>query len=193
VEGNHIHSNGDHGLYIVGCNGNEVTGNRVENNGHAGILLGGSYKCRVERNLVQGNGGYGIRLQYKMAMNGGSYENTIRHNVVRYHEWGIHLQKSYHNEILENLIELNSEGVRAEDDSADNRIFCNNFSRNHEQAYDGCGNSWDNGKKWGGNFWSGLKGEDLDGDRFLDDPFRIPGKTACDFFPRVVPVPIFVE
>lgn len=122
-----------------------------------GIELIERSNVRVKNIIIKGFG-YGIWLE-------GSSDNIIIENTLEGNrEHGIEIWwGSSGNSIIGNNITYNSfAGVNIGGDSGDNLFYHNNFIGNakHVQASDS-ENVWDNGYPCGGNYWSDYSGTDL--------------------------------
>jgi parallel beta-helix repeat protein len=102
---------------------------------------------------------------------------VIANNTVA----GIFLSSSNRNNVIGNLIEENSFGVRIVDIASKNNTFYhNNFIDNTEQVSVFAVTKWDNGSE--GNYWSNYVGQDLNGDGIGDT--NLPSHSI-DKFPLI--------
>ena len=157
------------GICLYGCGGNIVRENVVANNTQDGITLLFSTDNDVTRNIVMSNWGSGIWLT-------SSGNNWVRSNTFSDSKWGIGIvleDSSRHNWIIENTVGRNLIAVfMGVNEPRDNVIHHNNFVDDTNQVLDLTGfwierNTWDDGKGQG-NYWSGYKGDDANGDGIGD-------------------------
>jgi len=168
-----------------------VTGGRILNtraiNLVTGLQLDFSSNCTVQGNEIIDGDLKGIWLFE-------SNNNTITRNrllnasqtpSIGYGAFTI--EKSHNNTIASNDVVNNTWGIWLEQ-SKQNRIYHNNFSRNTDQAHSGTGwaNTWDNGYPSGGNYWSDYTGTDADGNGIGDTPYTIDPSNQ-DRYPLMTP------
>ena len=68
--------------------------------------------------------------------------------------------------------------------SNNNMIYHNNFI-NNINTFDECGNTWDNGRLFGGNYWEDYQGTDSNNDGIGDIPNSIQGGGCQDHYPFI--------
>jgi len=161
VRDNHV-SRTRYGLHYMYSDENVFEGNRFEMNA-AGAAIMYSNGLFVRGNRFQNNQGrraYGLLLQ-------SLEDTTIIGNAVERNTVGIYLENSNRNVFRGNAVSSNYIGVRFTASSQDNAFTRNDFSANlHSVELDGKSdaNDWSPGGE--GNFWSGSRPVDLDGDGF---------------------------
>lgn len=162
-------SNNWRGICLYGCDGNTIRENVVANNSQDGIALLFSTNNNITRNTVVSNEGSGIWLI-------SSSNNWVRTNTFSESKWGSGIvleDSSRHNWFIENTVGRNLIAVLLGfDEPHGNRMYHNNFVDDTNQVLDWTGfwiemNTWDDGGGRG-NYWSGYKGEDTDGDGIGD-------------------------
>ncbi|MEM3444476.1 MAG: NosD domain-containing protein [Thermoplasmata archaeon] len=82
IEGNLIHHNYYHGVYISGnSHNNQLTGNTIASNGNTGITIcGGSFANLITYNTIRDNSGYGVALTEASSGNQIYGNNFYRNN-----------------------------------------------------------------------------------------------------------------
>lgn len=159
VRGNYVH-HVRYGLHYMYSDENVFENNRFEQNA-AGAALMYSKGLFVRGNRFvnnQGRRAYGLLLQ---SLDDTAFlENRLRRNTV-----GIYLENCNRNTFSGNDVSGNYIGARFSSSSLDNTFSANAFSRNLHSVEidrDSAGNDWASGGA--GNFWSGARPVDLDGD-----------------------------
>ena len=130
--------------------------------------------------------------------------NLLYGNYISGTERGIVINMRNHdNDIIGNTISGCKEGIylgavpEGYGPCSDNTIFHNNFISNTKQVFlgDGSSNTWDNGHRSGGNYWSDYTGNDVYSGQFQnetgidgigDTPYRIDGDNK-DSYPLMNP------
>ena len=199
------------GLRMLRSDNNTISSNYIYDNTGQGIIL-----AQCEENLIEGNIANNS-LYYGLLINSLSHNNTVEGNVFGNNKGasgygsGIRIDYSNDNEISDNQLNDNDQGIRITDNSDDNDFFDNiihnnakygiliqDLSRNCQyskfynnslvnplgiNAYDNGSNSeWDKGVY--GNYWSDYGGVDNDDNGFGDIPYNILGTgTSQDKFP----------
>jgi parallel beta-helix repeat protein len=162
----------------VTSDGNMLVNNTAFNNNY-GIFLWASINNTIINNVVHTNN-YGICLwgDYSSYWLGASSDNRFMNNIVSNNKDGIMVILSRSNIITNNTVSSNSRYGIIFGDVSENMVYHNNFEDNTNQAYEGnqlyvLGNSWDNGSKVGGNYWSDHEctGNPSEGGQ----PYLIPG------------------
>lgn len=159
VVSNFVHSV-RYGLHYMYSDENVFESNRFEGNA-AGAAIMYSKGLFVRENRFRNNQGrraYGLLLQ-------SLDDTTFIGNQLRSNTVGIYLENSNRNTFLENAVAGNYIGVRFTTSSQGNSFSRNAFARNlHsiELDRDSSGNEWAPGGV--GNYWSGGRPVDLDGD-----------------------------
>ncbi|DAC72706.1 MAG TPA: hypothetical protein DSN98_03945 [Thermoplasmata archaeon] len=168
------------GFYVT-SQGNNISRNNIINNLRMnGIFLDCASYNTIYGNLIENNRYHGIRLEY-------ATHNVIENNMlVNNRGYGIYLWESPENILVGNTVQQSFfNGLMLGDNSRNNTIFHNNFIDNPGNAYDGTGNTWDDGSV--GNYWSDYTGSDNDGNGIGDSPYFIPGNISQDTFPLMAP------
>jgi parallel beta-helix repeat protein len=143
--------------------------------------------------------GFGILTgYYGVLIESSSYSMIINNRISDNTEVGICLTMgSNDNQIIENDIINNLQGVVIASDCSDNHIYHNSFDNTVNAIDDGIVNSWDEGyagfRPKGGNYWNDytgtdeFRGPDQDepgSDGVGDTPYCIPGEgNSLDNFP----------
>jgi parallel beta-helix repeat protein len=168
------------GFYVI-SQGNNISNNNIVNNLRMnGIYLDGASYNTIYGNLIENNNYHGIRLEYT------SHNIIMNNRIVNNRGFGILLADSGENLLIGNTVKQSfNDGLSLGDNCVNNTIFHNNFIDNPENAYDGTGNTWDNGSS--GNYWSDYNGSDKNGDGIGDSPYQIPGNKSQDRYPLMKP------
>ena len=154
IECNQVNNN-DYGIYVCEySNQNIIEYNNASNNVYSGIAVDQSEFNHVYRNTADHNEA-GYHVFY-------AWDNTIEDNLAFYNDYGILIQCSEYNTVLDNSFCLSSEyGAYVCAYSTENEIYHNNFGNNTAQAYDASStNIWCAGYPDGGNFWTDYNGTD---------------------------------
>jgi nitrous oxidase accessory protein len=182
---NNIFNNVDSGVLLNDASSN-IFGNNITNN-NEGLILAFSSNVVVWDNAVKSNG---VGLDIYHSSNDVIYGNNITENIAI----GIELwELSSNNEIFENNIINNGEdpaigyGLVIDVLSDNNTIYHNNFVDNKHNASDSCGNIWNIGYPFGGNYWGNYTGIDADHDGIGDTPYNISGGSNKDRYPLMKP------
>ncbi len=104
--------------------------------------------------------------------------------------WGILLQGSSDNTIIENNISHSEYGFILTTFygicSENNTVFHNNVYSNAQNSYDNCSNNnWYSINILHGNYWDDYTGSDSDADGVGETPYDIPGGSNQDVYPLV--------
>jgi parallel beta-helix repeat protein len=145
---------------------NVIAHNTISCDGN-GISLASEY---ISGNLVYGN--YISGAERGIVSNWFNHDNDIIGNTISGCQEGIHLGAV-------------PEGYGP---CSDNTIFHNNFISNIQQVFlgDGSSDTWDNGYRSGGNYWSDYNGVDYNGDGIGDVPYVIDENNR-DNYPLMAP------
>jgi parallel beta-helix repeat protein len=123
-----------------------------------------------------------------------SNNNTIYCNNINSTNNSIRIHNSHFNNISNNNIILNDNGIKCRGGSSNNIIYHNNFVDNGVNAIDEDSNTWDDGYPSGGNYWSDYAGVDiyhgvnqdiLGSDGIGDTPYVFSGNS--DSYPLMNP------
>jgi parallel beta-helix repeat protein len=148
VSGNTASDNGNEGIKLINSNYNIVSGNIANDNDDGGIGLSESDYNTVTGSTARYNDGYGIALASdsnnnnisgNTASNNGGYGilllesdyNTISGNTANYNEYGIYLEFSCDNVIIDNILLNNTIADYYEDD------YCEDGNGDEEQPIPG--------------------------------------------------------
>ena len=159
--------------------GNIISGNMLLNNSY-GIFLLHSSSNSILRNNVESCSRDGLKIVSQ------SNSNTVDgNNISLCGGSGVYITTSFWNKISGNTFFGNHVGVRICCGAFNNTVSGNVFNGNtHWQAYDSCGNKWDDGET--GNFWGDYVGVDKDDDGIGDTPYLVVGGSH-DRFPLMKP------
>ena len=115
------------GIYLPsGCWGNDMSNNIITNNSNCGILIHCSCRTCIHGNIIQFNG-EGVCIVNKIEGLSSNYivitcHNMIHHNkIVSNENYGIYLEGTLHNEILNNTLMNN--GISSEPLNSNNNAF----------------------------------------------------------------------
>jgi len=193
---------------ITNIDGNN-TGNCVTIQSNGAVLKdftienGKLYNIRVGKNVSQVvidnnfviDSYWGIHL-------GGSLNSTIKGNLVKHcRDTGLFLESSSYNTIIGNTLVNNHQGIVLAIAPhipeippvlcVSNTVYYNNLLNNSIQAVVQVGgyvafNRWDNGYRFGGNYWSNYNGTDSNQDGIGDAPYAIDTNNQ-DRYPLMDP------
>lgn len=160
VSNNIIESNDECGIRIEGSN-LTITDNTVRSSTDTGIQVVGSYST-IARNNVTASANTGIRID-------GSNTTVADDVVMLSGQSGIRIANGKNGLIINNTIQDNVVGLKAETGVNNTKFYQNRFIGNGQQALDnGNSNKWDddypykpNNKAGGGNYWSDLVSADV--------------------------------
>lgn len=156
--------------------------NIIKNNvlSHA---LNGIYGIRSSNNSIMNNTIFENR-EYGMYIRFYSNHNSIIHNVIHTNDVGMRVKSSQYNNISDNhLIDNIDKGLYVCCGAEQNLFYNNSFMNNSINAYDSLENKWYlNGI---GNYWDDYDGIDQDDDGIGDEPYKIPGGSNKDIYPRI--------
>jgi parallel beta-helix repeat protein len=158
VNGNNIVNNNDGIYYDQSCKYNTASGNNIAANNIYGILGENDFKYNaINGNNITANGKAGIWLF-------DSYYNVIKGNNIATNYIGIHLAKSYNNNVRENIIKANNAtGIDLVLLSSNNIFYHNSFLDDNatfgQVRTDPTirGNLWNKNPPRAGNYWSDYK------------------------------------
>ncbi len=203
IKNNNISLNEDFEIHLeANCNNNLISGNNIEGN-NMGIYLDTSFNNTLKANIVNAIEAIGIY---------DSYYNLIRGNVIYQNDgYGIVLDVSHYNEVVDNSITFNNGngisvfdsysnlitgnevlnntelGISISGDSDGNIVFNNIIAENTlgnglDDSDYGLSNSWY--QKETGNYWGDYDGVDENNDGIGDTPYYIPGTAgSIDYYP----------
>lgn len=160
---NQVQDNQRYGLHFMYCDGGTFQDNRFVAN-QAGSVLMYSKRIRVENNLFSENrGSIGQGLLFKE-----NNESVVRRNRIFNNTVGMFIDGSNRNQIERNVFAGNGWGLLLFSSSIGNTFRDNAFySNNYEVAVDARQSRND----FAGNYWSGYRGYDLNGDGRGDVPY----------------------
>ena len=187
IKGNSVDDNAGQGIILYQSKGNRVIDNEQSGSDYYGLFLNaGSDNNSISGNIIQGNTGdptYGDGIRIK-----NSESNNITENTLSYNDNGIRIQdSSNYNRIINNSIRFNSDYgalVIADPIESNNNLFyLNVFNNTGYNAVDnGTATKWDDGDI--GNLWSDYGGVDANDDAIGDTPYTLPGVGGgVDNFP----------
>jgi len=175
VEYNDIRYNLAYGIHLFSFDTFEapkytlIKYNTVDNNSNGIMMSDESDYTQIHKNDISGNT-VGIDMYV-------SKGNTITNNTIRFGSVGIKIRFGYsiNNIVRNNTIQNNAEIGMNITGADNNLIYHNNFLNNTIQANDDGTNTWNLAYPTGGNYWSDWTAPDVNGDKFVDDPYVIPG------------------
>jgi len=207
---NTIENNNDNGIFQVECSPMYIHLNDILNNGGTGVKLFSSKFIWIINNTISGNNLDGISLHksteiniwnnlikdnknYPISLWYYSDENHIKENDIESeYSWGVHFEFSNSNAITHNnfnygdTVHENDVGICLVRSSNNNQIYHNNFF-NDFKTHDECGNTWDFGNLYGGNYWQDISVSDIDANGIGDVPNNILGGGSQDHYPLIYP------
>ncbi len=148
----------DFGIALISSSNNTVKNCDFEND-KRGITVNGcptGYKGFSNNNTI-------TKCTFKNCIDGiyfcclpSSKNNVISYCNIKKNSRGICLDHCIHYTTITNCnLSFNKVGLEIISASRNNHISNNIFYKNDIQAFDNCKNYWDNGEKYGGNFWEG--------------------------------------
>lgn len=147
----------DLGIFLDGKDGNPIDGITQAGEFVAYDADSGANEC--VRLFAPKNGTYLIRVfGFTVSGNPGQFDMEI--NIVNASSTGIYMMNSTRNNIVNNNISHNSQGLNLTLGSDFNRLHYNNIEDNGVQAFDDAVNFWNSSYPAGGNFWSDYAGVD---------------------------------
>jgi parallel beta-helix repeat protein len=222
IEGNEVHNNfhidtNHAGIAAIGSNFSIILNNDVSFNDSLGIFVQSSF-TGIEKNMIFNNGKCGILLEgdsnvvfdndiynhtyFSGALNISASSNNIQGNRIHNNYIAIRIGHGAfsvnNNNIFENIINDNSEGIIIIFDCNDNYIYNNTFINNDPHASDPASNYWDSGYPpdgTGGNYWDDYDGPDIKSgpnqlspgpDGFGDEVYIIDS-NSIDHYPLMDP------
>jgi len=183
---NNLSYNGGDGLRIFSSQVNDIRANDLYSNVLNGMEVHKSTLNHIHENKMINNQESSLSLCYY------SDSNNIEKNEINSKSLvGINVDCCYHNHIKDNIFHQDNEdpnavSIHISRTSHSNAIYHNNFM-NSCFTYDECGNSWDFGNFYGGNYWQDFSVSDIDMNGFGDVPFCILGGGSQDHYPLIYP------
>lgn len=190
----------DYGIRIHGTDRSFIIRNvLVSGAAKAGISLGyvkhGTIEsCRLSGNWVGISVSYGTLDRISLCTIDSntdgihlyfSHDNQILQSSLSGNDTAIWLDASNKNQIIGNTLSENAMGVYLELGSTENLVIRNAFLNDTHNAHSVSANHWDeNGI---GNYWSGFRAIDANGDGIWDSPYVIHSDSDQDNFPLVSP------
>jgi parallel beta-helix repeat protein len=176
---NNIINNYNYGIYLyTNTKNNIITRNKILNSKH-GIDVYGSDENNITRNNVSLSSVYGLYVH-------GSNNNMLIGNYFSENKEAIRLTSANNNELHDNLIINNINGIELCCNSKNNIIFRNKFINSQDaHAIDKISNQWDNGSI--GNYWDDYQEKHPEANStngIWDIPYEIPN-NAIDRYPLV--------
>ena len=208
-DNNHIYNNeineNYYGLEMYFSEENDIFSNTFYHNDYVGMYIFSSNNNIFYENNLSRNRLYSIKLEE-------SHYNLIYENLISdsFDAAGVEIWESGHNQIFDNCMKNNDNGVRqryysgSESNVIRNNLFIDNevgialkggtghcyhntFIRNLISAKDDTNTQWDNGYPSGGNYWDDYEGVDDNGDGLGDSPYHISDGTSKDNYPLMIP------
>ncbi|MCK5773991.1 MAG: right-handed parallel beta-helix repeat-containing protein [Thermoplasmata archaeon] len=178
---NYISDTGGHPVELASVSGLYFNNNTILIGGRRGIVLGES--CSdfiISDNTITNQRYQGILIN-------SAFDGVIIGNDLTKNGNGIYIDWGSNILVTGNNIERNEVGIHLKRNSENITIWANTFDRNNDatefrnlsryQASDyGTNNSWFM-EFGGGNMWSDWRGDDKDGDGFVDDWYPINGSA----------------
>jgi len=163
----------DVGIYVIGSSDISIINNVLIDN-LIGICLQSSENVAISNGIVKNNRWSGIYLD-------GSDYNNISENTLDSNDEGMLLYSSSSNNIENNSYTNNVVGISIwSNSSLNNKICSNDFIDNNKNAYDVCYNLWER------NYWDDWIG--LNHPLMILSPYHIPGKLInFDWYPMKAP------
>jgi parallel beta-helix repeat protein len=192
---NNIIHNDYEGITLIESFSNKIADNSITLNNYHGVELTYSSGNSISTNTIEANALDGVKIYY-------SDLNNIRENqITRNYEGvevyglrnlifgnkisdnsndGISIYGFSNNTVVGNTIANNSYGLKLFN-SANNKIYNNNFKGNLQNAYSNSpnyANLWDSGIQSGGNYWSGYANVDSNHDGISDIEYEVDSSNV---------------
>jgi parallel beta-helix repeat protein len=208
ISQNIIRENGFQGIFLYDSGLNQIMENTISLNGKDGVHLRNyCVNNEISENVIHSNSIDGIKI-----MESNVYDNILNENEIYSNGWngvhvidgstniisdneiylnllnGIHVGFADNNKIIRNTVYDNKgEGIVFFFDGAvNNKIYYNNII--NDNGFDSGSNTWDDGRKSGGNYWSYYTGQDTDDDGLGETPYLIQGVGNQDCCPFMKPL-----
>jgi len=186
IHNNNLSFNGGDGIRMFSSQINDIRANDLYSNMLNGIEIHRSTLNHIHENKMINNQEFPLSLCYH------SDENNIEKNEINSKNLlGLNLDYCNDNQIKNNIFQQENEdpnavSIRISRTSHSNAIFHNNFMKSC-CTYDECGNTWDFGNLYGGNYWQDISVSDIDMNGIGDVPHNILGGGSQDHYPLIYP------
>ena len=186
IHSNNLSFNGGDGIRMFSSQVNDILENDLYGNMLNGMQIHKSTLNNIHENKIINNQESPLSLCYH------SDENNIEKNEINSKNLlGINLDYCNDNQIKNNIClqeneDPNAVSIRISRTSHSNAIYHNNFM-NSSCTYDECGNTWDFGSLYGGNYWQDISVSDIDANGIGDVPHNILGGGSQDHYPLIYP------